>query len=715
MGLVQAAAHRPRRGVTRAMAVAALATLATAPAAFAHGVVPPSLKGVKVPPVPGLLSGRAPIIRNGAKAIALGKALFWDVQVGSDGMACASCHFHAGTDARVKNQLSPGRAPGRKPTAATFEPMASGGAGGPNYTLRLSDFPLHELADPASFASPVVFTTDDVVGSAGSFGGAFRGSADRMSAFDDCARDADALFNVHGVGTRRVTSRNAPSVINAVFDRRTFWDGRASAVFNGVNSFGVRDPDAGVWMWRDGRLRRKRLSLGSSSLASQAVAPPVDTGEMSCAGRTLPDIGRKLLRRRALQFQAVHPDDGVLGRHRARSGMGLDATYGALVRSAFSPRFWAAPRAKTRGRVGSPAAGGEDYGQMEANFALFFGLAVQLYESTLISDDAPFDSPRDGDGMPSALDEQQRRGLAAFIDLHCSECHAGGTLAGGVGIVSGGDVDRKPIHAASGAVALGLVDTGFVNTGVVPEDDDPGVGGHDPFGHPLSFTAQYLDVLAGHPERVMDAMTVQSCAMTVPFATSSFGVLPFAPEELLTDPAGAQRCAAPRWAAIPTPDVTARELAQADQGRLVTGTSGAFKVPSLRNVELTGPYMHNGSMATLEEVLQFYNRGGNFASPGKDAQFLFGARSPESTLADIAAFLESLTDERVRLERAPFDHPALPLPNGHAGDERAVGGEAAASGSQLAVTEMLQLPAVGASGRDAALGPLRAFADRVQP
>jgi hypothetical protein len=264
-------------------------------------------------------------------------------------------------------------------------------------------------------------------------------------------------------------------------------------------------------------------------------------------------------------------------------------------------------------------------------------------------------------------------------------------------------------------MTLGLVDTGFVNTGVVPQDDDPGVGGTDPFGRPLSFTAQYLGVLEGRPERVVDGMTVQSCAMTVPFATSSFGQPAFPPEELMSDPAGAENCSAPRWAAIPTPDVATRELMKGDQGRLATGTSGAFKVPSLRNVELTGPYMHNGGMATLDEVLQFYNRGGNFASKGKDAQFLFGVRASEDTLADIAAFLKSLTDERVRLEKAPFDHPALPLPSGHSGDEQAVHGEAGASTSRLAETVLVEVPAVGASGRDAALGPLRAFADRVQP
>src|SRR4051794_23196331 len=41
-------------------------------------------------------------------AIVLGKALFWDQQSGSDGVACASCHYNAGADIRLTNQLSPG-------------------------------------------------------------------------------------------------------------------------------------------------------------------------------------------------------------------------------------------------------------------------------------------------------------------------------------------------------------------------------------------------------------------------------------------------------------------------------------------------------------------------------------------------------------------------------------------------------------------------------
>ena len=52
-----------------------------------------------------------------------------------------------------------------------------------------------------------------------------------------------------------------------------------------------------------------------------------------------------------------------------------------------------------------------------------------------------------------------------------------------------------------------------------------------------------------------------------------------------------------------------------DQGRYqVTGKeedAGAFKTPTLREVARTAPYMHNGSLATLEDVVEFYDRGGN--------------------------------------------------------------------------------------------------------
>src|SRR5437763_13251789 len=43
-----------------------------------------------------------------------------------------------------------------------------------------------------------------------------------------------------------------------------------------------------------------------------------------------------------------------------------------------------------------------------------------------------------------------------------------------------------------------------------------------------------------------------------------------------------------------------------------TARGGFFKAPQLRNVALTAPYFHNGSQLTLEQVVEFYNRGGDF-------------------------------------------------------------------------------------------------------
>ena len=69
--------------------------------------------GAQVPPlsalpVPGP-ANLADFVSDPGAAKVLGKALFWDMQVGSDGVqACATCHFRAGADPRKKNQISPG-------------------------------------------------------------------------------------------------------------------------------------------------------------------------------------------------------------------------------------------------------------------------------------------------------------------------------------------------------------------------------------------------------------------------------------------------------------------------------------------------------------------------------------------------------------------------------------------------------------------------------
>jgi cytochrome c peroxidase len=70
-----------------------------------------------------------------------------------------------------------------------------------------------------------------------------------------------------------------------------------------------------------------------------------------------------------------------------------------------------------------------------------------------------------------------------------------------------------------------------------------------------------------------------------------------------------------------------------------------YKTPSLRNVALTAPYMHNGALLTLEEVVEYYDRGGTGAE-GQDARIVPLHLSPEEKQA-LLAFLRSLTGDNV--------------------------------------------------------------------
>ena len=70
-----------------------------------------------------------------------------------------------------------------------------------------------------------------------------------------------------------------------------------------------------------------------------------------------------------------------------------------------------------------------------------------------------------------------------------------------------------------------------------------------------------------------------------------------------------------------------------------------FKTPSLRNVALTAPYMHDGSLRTLEEVVRFYDRGG-YDHPGRDP-LIQSLSLRDDEIAALVAFLESLTGANV--------------------------------------------------------------------
>ena len=69
---------------------------------------------------------------------------------------------------------------------------------------------------------------------------------------------------------------------------------------------------------------------------------------------------------------------------------------------------------------------------------------------------------------------------------------------------------------------------------------------------------------------------------------------------------------------------------------------GKFRVPTLRNVALTAPYMHDGSVASLDEVIEHYSRGGH-RRPHQDSRVRPLQLSPAER-TDLIAFLQSLTD-----------------------------------------------------------------------
>ena len=72
----------------------------------------------------------------------------------------------------------------------------------------------------------------------------------------------------------------------------------------------------------------------------------------------------------------------------------------------------------------------------------------------------------------------------------------------------------------------------------------------------------------------------------------------------------------------------------------------SYKTPSLRNIALTSPYMHNGSLATLEAVVHFYNQGG-IANENR-SPLLKPLNLSESELADLVSFLKALTGNNVK-------------------------------------------------------------------
>jgi cytochrome c peroxidase len=92
-------------------------------------------------------------------------------------------------------------------------------------------------------------------------------------------------------------------------------------------------------------------------------------------------------------------------------------------------------------------------------------------------------------------------------------------------------------------------------------------------------------------------------------------------------------------------------------GARFDGSMGAFKTPTVRDVEKTAPYMHDGSLATLEEVVEHYDKGGN-PNPALDKD-MKKLNLTAQEKADVVAFMKALTGET-----KPLDELLPTLPPG---------------------------------------------------
>lgn len=758
------------------------------------------LSSVKIPPVYGIEG----IVADKAAAVQLGKALFWDMQAGSDEVhACATCHFNAGADSRAMNQVNPGQAGGDNG-------FQVGDPKGPNHLYQAGtplagfggyhdgDFPFHKLANPNDRFS-VVSDVNDVSGSQGVFSRTMgQVQAKGASDIETSTSVADAVFSYpdpsrpgKAINTRQVTGRNTPSNVNAVFNYRNFWDGRAQNVCNGANPFGARDktPHLVIYDAAKNEVAPAVVGMPNSALCSQALGPILSSVEMSASGRDFRQVGRKLLSRKPLALQQVDRSDSVLGAY-ASGGRGLSTSYSALIQKAFLPEWWQFSQVLCvagDGSVSSPVlveqprrmvmrrptrlvsirgdfepirdevaplpptsisacpTGTQPYSQMEYNFSLFWGVAIQMYESTLVADQTPLDKYLEqqltftllGDGRnnsytiqlragidphtisviglnpnldfsdqdtfgfddgygrfigtgidgtidyasgritvnfeepptpdvpikisysvgPTPLTAGELRGLVLFQTKgRCIVCHGGPEL-------SNATVDNVAVAPLErmfmGDFNVRVYDTGFYHIGVRKGAEDAGLAGSDP--------------VAGMPLSLAEELQQRVCkdrALTI--------MVPGRPGDGITQ------------APLNCHDNIAR--------------TGFFKTPQLRNIALTAPYFHDGGQLTLEQVVEFYNRGGDFNVVGE--LNIMDPDVEDSGLGltlqdkqDLVEFMRNaLTDQRTVKQAAPFDHPQLFLPNGHPAGTNGAAVQKDPQNPGQALSQFIELPAVGANG-----------------
>ncbi|HET7434375.1 MAG TPA: cytochrome c peroxidase [Thermoanaerobaculia bacterium] len=175
------------------------------------------------------------------------------------------------------------------------------------------------------------------------------------------------------------------------------------------------------------------------------------------------------------------------------------------------------------------------------------------------------------------------------------------------------------------------------------------------------YRTQFRDVFDGPPtkQRVALAIDAYVRGLTTPnspfdrYAAGDRSALTAAQKRGLLLFAGKADCAmCHRGPNFEDDQFHALGLPSADTGRFkVTGVEAdrnAFKTPTLRNVALTAPYMHDGSVPTLREAIEFYNAGGGAQRPKSPLLRKLGLTEREK--ADLEAFLESLSGTVEKVE-----------------------------------------------------------------
>jgi cytochrome c peroxidase len=230
-----------------------------------------------------------------------------------------------------------------------------------------------------------------------------------------------------------------------------------------------------------------------------------------------------------------------------------------------------------------------------------FAKAIAAFEARLISRNSDFDKfvadLGAGSGNEStAISSEAKNGARLFVGkAGCSDCHNGPLLA-----------SDKPFN-------VGVPQTGQG----IPKVEDCPAGG------------------------VCDCVAPNNC---IPFGALD-GI-----QKLKTN----AYLRTSTWSDNPMDDSRAKFVA-ADPASI---PKGSWRVPSLRDVALTAPYMHTGAFATLEDVVWHYNRGGDPSAMGDVAPQLQPLYLTDREQSQLVAFLKTLTGEPLPPELA--DKPDLP-------------------------------------------------------